>query len=122
MYQVAYRCKRRTPLDTNSMFDVLGYGCDCVDETLRLEVRPAVERLAHLNRDVDALENVLHYEQTDRKAEPELLVDLLTTGWRDIETPLDRTERKLEWMERSAPEHTGLRSVILDDDPGTAHK
>jgi hypothetical protein len=78
-----------------------------VVEALRIEVRPVAERVATMSAVIEEaieawreLRSEVVSERRERLEDVELLVELVTAGWRSVDRRLGRVERMLERLEQ----------------------
>lgn len=78
-----------------------------VIEALRVEVRPVAERVATMSALIEEaieawkdLRSEVASERRERLEDVELLVELVTAGWRSVDRRLGRVERMLERLEK----------------------
>jgi chaperonin cofactor prefoldin len=90
-----------------------------VVEALRVEVRPVTERMETMGLLIEEiaeawkdLRSQVTSERKERLEDVELMVELMTTGWRSVDRRLGRVEKMLERLERGSngthPERRGL--------------
>jgi hypothetical protein len=80
-----------------------------VVEALRVEVRPVTERMETMSLLIEEvadawseLRSQVAAERRERLEDVELMVELMTTGWRSVDRRLARVERMLERLERGS--------------------
>ena len=78
-------------------------------EALRVEVRPVADRVASMSALVEQvveawkeLRSDIGSERRERMEDLELIVDLITSGWRSVDRRLGRVERMLERFENGS--------------------
>jgi len=93
-----------------------------IRDGLRAEARPIGRQLAEVrglsNGTIRRLERLQHDLDAERRARVEdlaLLVDLVASGWRGVETRLERLERSLDRLERSLENRPVAEVYRLED-------
>jgi hypothetical protein len=89
-----------------------------VVDALRVEVRPVVKQVASMSVLVEQFAETWHElraeigaERRERLEDLELIVELITSGWRTVDRRLGRVERMLDRLENGSHQSGRGRGV-----------